>query len=237
MYEQADGGSEASPGEERWRRDRRARPRPELVQEMLGHSPSGRSRTLGAQCEMTLTVTERCIAYIRHIVRARLQHWGREEAGAVTLLGVSELLTNVLRHAGMPEARIVVWVETDDVYVVVSDLDLDRGSRSSGPPTPSARTDSGSGCSTLWSLPPAMPARRWSATWMRCSSRMDAGRLSSTRPGRICCSAWSRPVPGWEPGKSARMRRRYQHLTGPVLQQTAAKVGGLLWGDPTNTSA
>lgn len=37
-------------------------------------------------------------------------------------------------------------------------------------------------------------------------------------------------IMGWEPGKSARMRRRYQHLTGPVLQQTAAKIGGLLWG-------
>ncbi|MET9360115.1 site-specific integrase [Streptomyces sp. NPDC006632] len=37
-------------------------------------------------------------------------------------------------------------------------------------------------------------------------------------------------IMGWEPGKSARMRRRYQHLTGQVLQQTAAKVGGLLWG-------
>ncbi|WP_382465425.1 tyrosine-type recombinase/integrase [Streptomyces noursei] len=39
-------------------------------------------------------------------------------------------------------------------------------------------------------------------------------------------------IMGWEPGKSARMRRRYQHLTGQVLQQTAAKVGGLLWGTP-----
>ncbi|MEU0443865.1 tyrosine-type recombinase/integrase [Streptomyces tendae] len=37
-------------------------------------------------------------------------------------------------------------------------------------------------------------------------------------------------IMGWEPGKSARMRRRYQHLTGQVLQQTAAKIGGLLWG-------
>ncbi|MFF5357854.1 tyrosine-type recombinase/integrase [Streptomyces scabiei] len=39
-------------------------------------------------------------------------------------------------------------------------------------------------------------------------------------------------IMGWEPGKSARMRRRYQHVTSPVLQQTAAKVGGLLWGTP-----
>lgn len=37
-------------------------------------------------------------------------------------------------------------------------------------------------------------------------------------------------IMGWEPGKSARMRRRYQHLTSPVLQQTAAAVGDLLWG-------
>lgn len=38
-------------------------------------------------------------------------------------------------------------------------------------------------------------------------------------------------IMGWEPGKSARMRRRYQHLTGRVLQDTAGKVGGLLWGE------
>ncbi|MDT3395805.1 site-specific integrase [Streptomyces sp. B1866] len=42
-------------------------------------------------------------------------------------------------------------------------------------------------------------------------------------------------IMGWEPGKSARMRRRYQHLTGRVLRDTADKVGGLLWaaeGEP-----
>ncbi|MCC9311811.1 site-specific integrase, partial [Kitasatospora sp. RB6PN24] len=39
-------------------------------------------------------------------------------------------------------------------------------------------------------------------------------------------------IMGWEPGKSARMRRRYQHMTSPVLQQTAAKVDSLLWPAP-----
>ncbi|WP_329324504.1 tyrosine-type recombinase/integrase [[Kitasatospora] papulosa] len=40
-------------------------------------------------------------------------------------------------------------------------------------------------------------------------------------------------IMGWEPGKSARMRRRYQHLTSRVLKETADKIGGLLWGtDP-----
>ncbi|MFE9855239.1 tyrosine-type recombinase/integrase [Streptomyces sp. NPDC005780] len=41
-------------------------------------------------------------------------------------------------------------------------------------------------------------------------------------------------IMGWEPGKSARMRRRYQHMTGPVLQQTAAKIGALLWAVPAD---
>ncbi|MER7677253.1 hypothetical protein [Streptomyces sp. NPDC096934] len=31
------------------------------------------------------------------------------------------------------------------------------------------------------------------------------------------------------PGKSARMRRCYQHLTNRVLTDTADKIGGLLW--------
>ncbi|MEV7869598.1 ATP-binding protein [Streptomyces sp. NPDC088124] len=93
------------------------------LQDALGQSPSGRSRTPGAQWEMTLTVTERGIGDIRRAVRAQLQRWGREEAGAVTLLGVSELLTNVLRHARTPDARIAVRAGANGVYVVVSDLD------------------------------------------------------------------------------------------------------------------
>jgi integrase len=36
-------------------------------------------------------------------------------------------------------------------------------------------------------------------------------------------------IMGWEPGNSARMRQRYQHVTGPLLTDAAAKVGGLLW--------
>ncbi|MEU6442502.1 tyrosine-type recombinase/integrase [Streptomyces sp. NPDC047046] len=43
-------------------------------------------------------------------------------------------------------------------------------------------------------------------------------------------------IMGWEPGKSARMRRRYQHLTSRVLRDTAAKIGGLLWAPETTTT-
>ncbi|WP_103532268.1 tyrosine-type recombinase/integrase [Streptomyces sp. SM11] len=44
-------------------------------------------------------------------------------------------------------------------------------------------------------------------------------------------------IMGWEPGKSARMRRRYQHLTNRVLTDTADKIGGLLWPLPEGPPA
>jgi integrase len=39
-------------------------------------------------------------------------------------------------------------------------------------------------------------------------------------------------VMGWEPGGA--MRRRYQHLTDPVLKNIAGKLGHTLWGTPEN---
>jgi integrase len=40
-------------------------------------------------------------------------------------------------------------------------------------------------------------------------------------------------VMGWEPGGA--MRRRYQHLTDPVLKAIADKLGHTLWGSPGNS--
>jgi integrase len=44
-------------------------------------------------------------------------------------------------------------------------------------------------------------------------------------------------IMGWEPGQSARMRRRYQHLTARVLKDTAGKIGGLLWSERDESPA
>lgn len=40
---------------------------------------------------------------------------------------------------------------------------------------------------------------------------------------------------GWEPGGSARMRARYMHVTGPMLQNVAQQVGDALWGATSET--
>ncbi|OKJ67164.1 hypothetical protein [Streptomyces sp. CB02261] len=37
-------------------------------------------------------------------------------------------------------------------------------------------------------------------------------------------------IMGWEPGGSARMRARYMHITGPMLQNVAKQIGDALWG-------
>ncbi|WP_078585486.1 hypothetical protein [Streptomyces anulatus] len=42
-------------------------------------------------------------------------------------------------------------------------------------------------------------------------------------------------IVGWEPGQSARTRRRYQYLTYGVLTDPADKIGGLLRPLPRGT--
>ncbi|WP_079042048.1 site-specific integrase [Streptomyces aureus] len=44
-------------------------------------------------------------------------------------------------------------------------------------------------------------------------------------------------IMGWEPGGSARMRARYMHITGPMLQQVAKQIGDALWGGPEESEA
>ncbi|GHG33673.1 tyrosine-type recombinase/integrase [Streptomyces zaomyceticus] len=43
-------------------------------------------------------------------------------------------------------------------------------------------------------------------------------------------------IMGWEPGGSARMRARYMHITGPMLQNVAKQIGDALWGGPEEGS-
>lgn len=79
-----------------------------------------------------------------------------------------------------------------------------------------------SGCGRTWRT---VGAEGWSTA--RCSYTAGALLLILGVPDTVVDS-----IMGWEPGQSARMRRRYQHLTNRVLKDTADKVGGLLWTRP-----
>ncbi|WP_093840815.1 ATP-binding protein [Streptomyces aidingensis] len=103
-------------------------PMPELLnrsveQDSSDRSRPARSRTFGSQWEMTLTVTERCLGPVRDIARAHLRCWGMAQAEGVVLLGITELLANVLRHAAVKEARLLVQATVDGVCVTVADFD------------------------------------------------------------------------------------------------------------------
>lgn len=70
---------------------------------------------------MTLAVTERSIGHVRRITRAHLRYWDLAEADSVTLLGVTELLINVLKHTAEQKARLLMQATADGVCVTVSD--------------------------------------------------------------------------------------------------------------------
>ncbi|GAA1931002.1 ATP-binding protein [Streptomyces sodiiphilus] len=101
---------------------------PELLnrsveQDSSDWSRPARSCTFRSQWEMTLTVTERCLGPIRDIARSQLRCWGMVQAETVVLLGITELLANVLRHAAAKEVRLLVQAGVDGVCVTVTDFD------------------------------------------------------------------------------------------------------------------
>ena len=84
---------------------------------------SSLSQTIANQWLWRSTVTSAAVQAGRILALAHLRLWDREaEADRVTL-GVSELLTNVLRHTAEPQAQLLMQCLPDCVLVSVSDSD------------------------------------------------------------------------------------------------------------------
>jgi anti-sigma regulatory factor (Ser/Thr protein kinase) len=62
------------------------------------------------------------MAPVREATRACLRRWGREEVSEVVTLGVTELLTNVLKHAG-GGCELTILITGEDIVVAVRDFD------------------------------------------------------------------------------------------------------------------
>lgn len=71
----------------------------------------------------TLTVTEEAVGEVRHNARTLLAIWGAGEIEDIVLLGITELLTNVLRHTRSSRAVLRLQLTRGDVWVAVSDDD------------------------------------------------------------------------------------------------------------------
>lgn len=70
---------------------------------------------------MSLTVSEHSVRHIRRIVRSLLDDWELTELTFAVELGVSELVTNVVRHVPDRRCTLVVARQTAGVRAEVTD--------------------------------------------------------------------------------------------------------------------
>ncbi|WP_263980165.1 ATP-binding protein [Streptomyces naphthomycinicus] len=73
------------------------------------------------QYRMQLTVGEHSVRHIRRIVRSLLHEWELEALAFAVELGVSELVTNVVRHVPDRRCTLVVTRQTAGVRTEVTD--------------------------------------------------------------------------------------------------------------------
>lgn len=73
------------------------------------------------QYRMEITVGEHSVRHIRRIVRSLLREWELEPLTFAVELGVSELVTNVVRHVPDRRCRVVVARQAAGVRAEVSD--------------------------------------------------------------------------------------------------------------------
>ncbi|MFJ3302027.1 ATP-binding protein [Streptomyces sp. NPDC086549] len=70
---------------------------------------------------LSLTVGEHSVRHIRHIVRSLLDEWELAHLTDALELGVSELVTNVVRHVPDRHCTLLVLRQTVGVRVEVTD--------------------------------------------------------------------------------------------------------------------
>ncbi|WEP00363.1 ATP-binding protein [Streptomyces sp. FXJ1.172] len=70
---------------------------------------------------MNLTVGEHSVRHIRRIVRSLLREWTLTELTSAVELGVSELVTNVVRHVPDRRCTVLLARRTAGVRVEVAD--------------------------------------------------------------------------------------------------------------------
>lgn len=134
------------------------------------------------QYRMQLTVGEHSVRHVRRIVRSLLHEWQLQELAFAVELGVSELVTNVVRHVPDRRCTLVVARQTAGVRAEVTDgfagrprLELDADGEAEG----------GRGLALLdavvdkWGVSPGAGGGK--TVWFECAFQ-DTGRTGST-PG------------------------------------------------------
>lgn len=118
---------------------------------------------------MSLTVGEHSVRHIRRIVRSLLHEWELTHLTGALELGVSELVTNVVRHVPDRRCSLVVMRQTAGVRVEVTD---GRHDLPLVPSMPNPETESGRGLTLLdavvdkWGVAPGAGGGK--TVWFEC---------------------------------------------------------------------
>ncbi|MEU6175763.1 ATP-binding protein [Streptantibioticus parmotrematis] len=74
-----------------------------------------------SHCRLSLDAVPHALAVVRRIVRAQLRAWEVEDLARPAAMGVTELLSNVHKHAKSPECVLTLRRITGGIRVSVSD--------------------------------------------------------------------------------------------------------------------
>ncbi|QKV94763.1 ATP-binding protein [Streptomyces sp. NA02950] len=74
--------------------------------------------------ELRLRVHPQTLADVRRAVGARLRLWGREELITAAAMCVTELLSNVHKHAASPECALALENRRHGIHAAVSDTEF-----------------------------------------------------------------------------------------------------------------
>ncbi|MDT3396272.1 ATP-binding protein [Streptomyces sp. B1866] len=125
--------------------------------------------------EQSLAACPEAIAAVRHIVRVVLRLWGRTDLSYDVTLCLTELLTNVIKHAACSECLISLQDRPIGLRVAVADTDP-------APPVvrhPDHLSETGRGMALI-----ERTAHRWGVEWTLSGKRVWA-EFRTARPAAV----------------------------------------------------
>jgi anti-sigma regulatory factor (Ser/Thr protein kinase) len=88
---------------------------------VVGGAPNDMADNIAQRYEQRLRVHPRILAEVRRALGARLRQWGRSELITPAAMCVTELLSNVHKHAASPECLLILENRAFGIHAAVSD--------------------------------------------------------------------------------------------------------------------
>jgi len=128
---------------------------------------------------MNFTLGDHSARHLRYILRTYLDSWGMSDLADSATLALTELITNVVRHAPDRRATVLLLRQTSGVRVEVSDTEPRVPKFSTAVDNYCALTDGGRGLLIVeavtdrwgWHRTPTHPTHTGKTVWFECDSK------------------------------------------------------------------